>query len=100
MRNNECIYMKQLKAFYPFCFTGYTHIVNSVVWAMHYYLLHFVLCLLSDKAVGIRLLFKYCVLHLLGTKLRLRYDYCCQMKLKQGCIWNLKLKNNNFDHVT
>jgi hypothetical protein len=50
MRNNECIYMKQLKAFYPFCFTRYTHIVISVVWAMHYYLLDFVLCLLSDKA--------------------------------------------------
>jgi hypothetical protein len=50
MRNNECIYMKQLKAFYPFCFTRYTHIVNSVVWAMHYYLLDFVLCLLSDEA--------------------------------------------------
>jgi hypothetical protein len=25
--------------------------------------------------IGIRLLFKYCVIHLLGTKLRLRYDY-------------------------
>jgi hypothetical protein len=50
MRNNECIYMKQVKAFYPFCFTGYTHIVNSVVWAMHYYPLDFVLCLLFDKA--------------------------------------------------
>ena len=50
MRNNECIYMKQLKAFYPFCFTRYTQIMISVVWAMHYYLLDVVLCLLSDKA--------------------------------------------------
>jgi hypothetical protein len=72
-----------LKAFYPLCFPRYTQIVISVVWAMHYLLpiRHFVILLL-------------------GTKLRLRYDYCCQIKLKQGCIWNLKLKNNNFDHVT
>ena len=39
-----------IKSILSILFTRYTHIVISVVWAMHYYLLDFVLCLLSDKA--------------------------------------------------